>query len=94
MHRRSVAFASLALVIGWTATMASAKVTASVPGDVNMTPIGPGSFAAGSNAQIGALIGNGTTVTLASAGPIYAAVHDIYPWDNAGAFQVSKTAVP
>lgn len=40
------------------------------------------------------LIGYNKTLTLATAGNIYAAVNDTYVGNNTGAFQVSVTAVP
>lgn len=40
------------------------------------------------------LIGYGTTITLASAGSIYAGINDTYLSNNSGAYQVNVTAVP
>jgi hypothetical protein len=172
MPRLATTLAALALALGCTATMAATSVTASVPGNINTTPLDLGSFAAGTyqlvgaglvdldgsgsfvirpdgtpnapvtvvgyesfnpsgtvivegnygpagtNAKIGALIGTlnpaaamgnnptalqqadwfqigyGTVITLASAGHIYAAVNDTYPWNNTGDFRLTVTAVP
>ena len=172
MPRLAAALCSLALTVSCTAAMASNSVMASVPGNINTTPLDLGSFAAGTyhlvgaglvdldgtgrfvirpdgtpdapvnvagyesfnptgtfivegnygpagaNAKIGALIGTlnsnaamvnnpsasqqadwfqigyGTVITLASAGHLYAAVNDTYPWNNTGAFRLTVTAVP
>jgi PEP-CTERM motif len=49
------------------------------------SPTGPADFF---------LIGNGTTITLASAGNLYAVVNDTFYSNNVGSFEVSVSAVP